>query len=69
MKKKNLYIVLLIVLAAAAIVLAGFLMKQNALKKINSFDDCVKAGYPVLETYPGQCNLPDGRTFIQQINQ
>jgi len=34
---------------------------------INSYDDCAKAGYPILETYPEQCKTPDGRTFVRQI--
>ena len=36
---------------------------------INSFEDCVAAGYPVRESYPEQCGLPDGRVFIRQIGQ
>lgn len=31
---------------------------------IRSFEDCEKAGYPVMESYPRQCRTPDGRTFI-----
>jgi hypothetical protein len=32
---------------------------------IGNFTDCVRAGYPVLETFPAQCKAPDGRTFIE----
>ena len=32
---------------------------------ITSFDECVRAGYPVLESYPLQCSTPDGRTFVE----
>ena len=35
-------------------------------KDINSFEDCVRAGNPVLESYPQQC-VADGRTFIEYI--
>jgi hypothetical protein len=31
---------------------------------IQSFEDCVAAGYPVMESYPRQCRTADGRTFI-----
>jgi hypothetical protein len=30
---------------------------------INSFDDCVAAGYPVAESYPEQCFTDDGKSF------
>lgn len=61
---KKLYIILIIVVVAAAVVGAGawyFWRGQKA--PISGFDDCVKAGYPVLETYPEQCKTPDGRSF------
>ena len=32
-------------------------------KSINSFMDCLRAGYPVRESYPPQCQTPDGRSF------
>ncbi len=34
---------------------------------INSFQECVDAGYPVMESYPRQCATPDGRTFTEII--
>ena len=34
---------------------------------INSFDECVAAGNPVMESYPRQCRTPDGRLFVEQI--
>ncbi|MEK7564492.1 MAG: Gmad2 immunoglobulin-like domain-containing protein [Patescibacteria group bacterium] len=35
--------------------------------KILSFQDCVDAGFPVMEIYPGQCRTPDGRIFTEEI--
>ncbi len=35
--------------------------------KISTFDDCVAAGYPILESYPEQCRTPDGRTFTRDV--
>jgi len=32
-----------------------------------SFEDCAKAGYPVMESYPRQCKTPDGRTYAEEI--
>ncbi len=38
-------------------------------KKVDSFEDCVKTGYPVQLSYPGKCATPDGRTFVQKIEE
>jgi hypothetical protein len=35
---------------------------------VTSFDECVRAGYPVMESFPRQCKTPDGRNFVEQIN-
>lgn len=34
--------------------------------EINSFEDCVKAGYPVMESYPRQCRAGD-KTFVEEV--
>jgi hypothetical protein len=41
---------------------------------ITSFEECVDAGYPILESYPRQCRTPDGKNFISgtdflEVNQ
>lgn len=35
--------------------------------QVTSFEECVAAGYPVMESYPLQCMTPDGETFMQEI--
>ena len=35
---------------------------DKCIVEVRSFDDCVAAGYPVLE---GQCRTPDGQTFVE----
>jgi len=32
---------------------------------IQSFEQCIAAGYPVLESYPRQCKTPDGKSFTE----
>jgi len=32
-----------------------------------SFEDCVEAGYPVMESYPRRCSTPDGRTYAEEL--
>jgi hypothetical protein len=34
---------------------------------LNSFDECIGAGYPILESYPRQCKTPNGKTFVEDI--
>jgi hypothetical protein len=35
--------------------------------EVLSFNDCVKAGYTVMESYPRQCRTPDGRIYAEEI--
>lgn len=39
----------------------------NNNPSVSNFEECVEAGYPVLESYPPQCKTPDGKTFAQDI--
>lgn len=39
--------------------------KCEGIFEINSFEDCVKAGYPVMESYPRQCRAND-KTFTEE---
>lgn len=34
---------------------------------ISSFEECVAAGHPVMESWPPQCRVPGGATFTQDI--
>ncbi len=36
-------------------------------EEISGFDECLEAGYPVLESYPRQCRTSDGKEFIEDI--
>ncbi|MFH0884697.1 MAG: hypothetical protein V1861_03225 [Candidatus Micrarchaeota archaeon] len=59
-----------VMLCLLGIILSGCTMPKpqanDTTSAIKSFDDCVSAGYPVLESYPRQCKTPDGRTFVSQ---
>lgn len=37
-------------------------------ESITSFEECVAAGYPVMESYPRQCAVPGGETFTEEID-
>jgi len=34
---------------------------------VNDFQECLSAGYSIQESYPRQCQTPDGRTFVEDI--
>ena len=36
-------------------------------RTVTSFEDCVAAGYPVMESYPRQCRTANGSTFVEDI--
>ena len=62
-------------LAVAIIALAAFFViyKKNdtvdnsAQNNINSYQECIDAGNPSMESYPAQCRTEDGKTFTQDI--
>lgn len=56
-------IVLLVILSIIGIALWS-VSKHFEVAAINSYADCAKAGYPILESYPSQCRTPDGRSFV-----
>lgn len=44
--------------------------KQKSISKIESFEDCVKAGYPVAGgVIPSFCVAPDGRRFTEKMDE
>jgi hypothetical protein len=55
-------VIMLLMGAVACLATSG---GPTITKEMNSFDDCAKAGYPILESYPRQCRAPDGRIFVE----
>ena len=51
----------LVGIIAFVLIIAGC----EAAPEIDSFEDCVEAGNPILESYPRQC-IADGRTFTEE---
>ncbi|KKS82270.1 MAG: hypothetical protein UV58_C0011G0024 [Candidatus Wolfebacteria bacterium GW2011_GWC1_43_10] len=70
MIKIRITILVLIVLLAVGIFWAVWASNKWMIKKIqniSSFEDCAGAGYPIMESYPRQCNTPDGRHFVEKV--
>lgn len=72
---KNLLIGLLLLFALGVGASTGYYFGydkgyENAviIRKIVTFEDCRKAGYPVMESYPRKCNTPDGRSLVEEIS-
>lgn len=64
MKKTYLSIVILIILV---IIILGAWKSNNPSAPITSFDECVAAGNPVMESYPEQCRTVDGQSFTRDV--
>ncbi len=41
--------------------------EPNPTLTVSNFDECVQAGYAVMESYPAQCRAANGTTFTQNI--
>lgn len=50
------------------VLLMVFLAACSQVQEINSFEDCVAAGNPVMESYPRQCKAGD-KTFVEEIEE
>ncbi len=44
-----------------------FVMTRQAASQVQSYDECIAAGYPSTLSYPATCQTQDGQIFIQQI--
>jgi len=62
-------------LAAVAVLLTMFALLLVQLfpvrsSRVVSFEECAKAGYPVMESYPRQCMTAHGDVFVEEdINE
>lgn len=52
----------------SALFLTGCGFKKAEQPVITNYDQCIGAGYKVIESYPRQCQTPDGQQFVQDLN-
>ena len=57
----------LFVFVVIAVLIIMFRTQKSPLEKIQSFDDCVKAGYPIMSSDIRMCTLPNGRFFVHSL--
>jgi hypothetical protein len=62
--KKKFGVALLFVLVLILVVI----ILNNQRASISSFEECAAAGYPIMESYPRQCAVPGGETFVEDIS-
>jgi hypothetical protein len=67
MKQSRFLISLAIIAVIVIVVFIGqaFYHSSVATRLISTFSECAKL-YPVLESYPEQCNTPDGQHFVKE---
>ena len=56
------------ILAALESSLGSSQIPKTPKKEIANFEECASAGYPILESYPRQCAIRGGKTFVEKIN-
>lgn len=63
-------LVLILLLAVFASLALGsyYFYNQQKLQSINSFEECAKH-FPVMTSYPEQCNTPDGKHFVRELSE
>jgi len=59
-------VIILVMGIGGYFVLQQFNLISLSPQAITTFEECVKADYPVLLTYPRQCKTPDGRFFKEE---
>lgn len=62
------FLLALLVVAATLMLLPPRAEAPSAFEPTN-FEECVAAGYPVMESYPRQCRTPSGQNFVETIPQ
>jgi hypothetical protein len=70
MKRSTIAVIIIVIILLVIIGLLVFDIgrrQPESYVSIMNFEECSKAGYPILESYPPQCKTPDGRTFTQAV--
>ncbi len=65
-KLKSFDIVVIVIMLILGIIVIPQIEEQSS--SIQSYEDCVQAGYPVLQSYPLICRTDEGRDFPKRID-
>jgi len=64
---KNNYLTYFLIFLAFIFTLGGLMTMPSTPSMINSFEECIAAGNPAMESYPRQCRTADGKHFVEII--
>lgn len=68
--KKGFVPVFLLIFVVLSLGIGYFFVKGRNKSPVDTgfftYNECVKAGFPIVETYPRQCKTKDGKTFIEE---
>jgi hypothetical protein len=60
--------IIIIGMAILALLLVGCSKTQSAVAdRASSFEECISAGNPIIESYPPQCKTADGKVFTKEL--
>lgn len=68
MKKITIVITVVILLLVGWALYSTTRVPVNSIK-VSSFDECVNAGFPIMESYPRKCKDSNGITFTETIKE
>lgn len=69
MRKKGTIVVVAVVVSSLLLMVVGFFVFFNREQKesVANFEECITAGYPVMESYPRQCRDGEGNLHVEDI--
>lgn len=53
---------------AVSMVLSQPFQTQRPNAQPQNFTQCAAAGYPIMESYPRRCRIPNGATFVEPVS-
>jgi hypothetical protein len=62
-KKRNTIIAIIIIIGLLSAGAAAYFFYFKKTISINSYKECIAAGNPTMESFPPQCQTPDGKHF------
>lgn len=67
MKKWGIRLLIIAIAVVGGLSVFYYIWQQQQFSRITSYEECVKAGLPVMESYPPRCRVPNGKIFTQYI--
>lgn len=68
MKKIIIYILIaLVALVLFLVAIQRFSNEPQPVTNVYTFNECVEAGFPIMESYPARCITKEGKSFVQEV--